>query len=282
MYSSKTIFKHSFTLIELMFAMAISTAIVCILISIVGLIEKSMKRSSQIMTTSAKARFVFDRIGNDLKKMPQRTDIDYRMTNNVTREDFLRFITQIKSPEADRNLSLVGYKIQSDTNGVFGIYRGVHGYHWSDIGFMGINAQGTVPNLMKLPSVLNLSDDEYELIMPGVLKVGLAFQYKNDGIIYRAPPFYPRGTNTSITFLQITNISSIVLGMVVMDLKNERPLTEDISNQLANVFTGAPEGITPLPHWNTNLELQLSKHSDEIIKSFAKSIQIYQRFYPLE
>lgn len=271
-----------FTLPELMVVMTIGIMISYFFVKMIDTVRKTVSKSNQQVDMTAKTRFVFDRISNDLKNMPRRTDMDYYMSNDDAEDDFLRFISQVRGVDSDRELSLVGYKIQKNSKGILGIYRGVHGYQWSDVGFMGISTNGIVPNLMHLSKGLDLKEKDYELLADGVLKVGLAFQYKNDGKIYKKPPFFYVGTNNTILHLQITNIASIVVGLVLVDLKKNPTLSEEVCEKLANKFTQPDDGVTPLPHWNTNYELNFSQFSKDLPKPIAESIQIYQRFFQLD
>ncbi|MES2308371.1 MAG: hypothetical protein V4507_05880 [Verrucomicrobiota bacterium] len=273
--------RRCFTLVELLVATAITLAIVFLFVKMIETVRRTVKLSNQLMDATAKTRFIFDRMAMDFKEMPKRMDIDYCMTNNVTGEDFMRIITRVKGPGGDRGVSLVGYKIEADEKGVYGLYRGIHGYHWKDVGFMGVNAQGFVPRLKSLLPELDLKQSDYELLASGIIKVAFAFQYKSDGKIYQRLPYYYEGTNYQASLVQITNIGSIVVGMAVMDLKETALLTRDVSDKLASKFTEVPEGVTPLPQWNTNIEENFSAFAEGLPKPVAQSVRVYQRFYPL-
>lgn len=274
--------RKSFTLPELLIAIAITSILLFFFTQILDTVNRTIKVSTQLIDSTAQARFVFDRLGIDLNNMPIRSDIDYVMTNSPVDTDFLRFLSKTKGPGGDRPLSLIGYKISQSESGAFSLHRGIKGYQWSSYGFMGFSTNRPVPSLLNLPDELSLGEKDYEEISSGIFKAGIVFQYKNTGKIHRAPPMTQLTTNRPSITIQITNLASVVVTFAIMDMKYKELMTPESYDLLATKFTEAPEGITPLAHWNTNLEYRFTEFSEGIPKPVAQSIRVFQRFYNIE
>ncbi len=270
-----------FSLPELLIAIAITIGIAAIFGKIFDATSKTMRFGQQMIDSTAEARFVFERINTDLKNMICRSDTDYHMTNAGTGTDFFRFISQIGGPNGDRNISLIGYKIAPDENGFPVLFRGVHGYNWENVGYMGLDENGLPPSLLQLPTELNLKSEEYELLSKSVFHVAVCFQYKSDGKIHQNLPFVGSGTNQFQKMVQITNVASVIVGLAVIDVKSKEMLSLDQSLLLVSKFEDVPDGITPLSHWSTNLEYQFPKFAEGLPKIAAQSVRVYQRCYPL-
>lgn len=271
-----------FTLVEMMVSIAIALVLMVFLSTMVQMVEKTLRSNREFAATTSQARLIFNRLDYDLKKMPKRKDMGYTMTNVDGETDFLRFVTQIQGPGGDRKVSLVGYRQMINADGVTELYRGIRGYQWEDVGFMGLNSSGLPPDLMRLPESLSLTDKDYDLLARGVLKVDLCFQYKNSGKLFRNPPNIFNGTNQVPGSVAITNISSIVVGLVLMDNKGLALMTPEISEALVSRFTSPPEGVMPFSHWSTNLYQKNGELEKSLSKPILQSIRVYQRFFPLD
>ncbi len=268
--------EKSFTLVELLVAMAITSVLVFLFVQMIDLVSRSIKLSSQMMDSNAKARFVFDRMAMDFERMPKRLDMGYVMTNAAPGNDFFRFVSRLKGPGGDRTVSLVGYKLMKDAKGYYGLYRGVHGYNWEDLGFMGLNESGQPPDLLNLNPAIAIRNDDYDLLVPDLFRVTVAFQCKNDGKIYRDPPQFSDGT------VQITNIASVVVGLAIMDSKTKGMMTLEQVDLLASKFVTPRDEVLPYQAWSTNLEKGFPQFMEGLPKPVAQSVHIYQNFYPLD
>ncbi|MES2308558.1 MAG: prepilin-type N-terminal cleavage/methylation domain-containing protein [Verrucomicrobiota bacterium] len=275
--------RKSFSLTELMIAIAITSVLMFFFTQILGTVERTIKLSTQMIDSTSQARFVFDRIGLDLKSMPIRSDIDYHMTNAPMKEDFLRILSGIYGPEGNRPLSLIGYQIMTDENGIDGLYRGVRGYSWDTMGFMGFSSNQSAPSLLNLPEGLTLRDKDYEEIGSGIFRAEIAFQIKNTGKILRDPPFVTSTNRYSpARAIQITNIGSVIVTLATFDVKYKKMMNQELSDLLRSKFPIAPEGITPAAFWNTNLEYHFPEFAEGLPKPVAQSVRVFQRFYNIE
>ena len=273
----------SFTLIELMVAMAVSILISVFLLQSINSVSLLNKLGRQKLDANAEVRILFTRIADDLKMMPIRRDIGYHMGEVGIGKDFLRFLSHVNSHEGGRGLSLVGYQLKEDSSGNFGIYRGVHGYDWQDIGFMGFDFQNRPVSLMGLPSALNLKASDYELISGSIFRVAVAFQYKNTGALSPRPPRFEFDNTPENTVIQMTNLASVVVCVATLDSNLRHLLTKESLALLMSdkKFSEIPEGALPYAYWSTNLEHSFKDFSSDIPLPVAQSIRVYQRFFPM-
>lgn len=276
--------KKGFTLPELMVAMAITSLIGFLFIEIVQTITKTIKISRTPADAVQQAQYFFERLKIDLNQMPRRSDIGCYMASGVadSDRDFFRVISQVRGNGGDRGVSLVGYKLCEAEDCSMSLHRGVHGYNWSDSIFMSLDELGQPRDLCSLPTGSDLEDRDYEVLVPGVFRVALAYQCKNSGFISNAPPLYSLGTNQpSRLSIQRTNIASVIVGIAMLDQKKLELLTPEQKKLLISRFTEVPEGVTPLSHWNTNIEYLIGALSEGLAKEVVQSVRVFQQFYPL-
>lgn len=286
----KSVTQKSFSLLELMFAVAIIVLLVMMMMKILDMTTLAIKGSRRILDANHRACFALDRLNLDLKKMVLRNDVQPFFTNGPLGEDRLRFLATIKAPEADRRVSLIAYRLLKDDRGLSSLQRGIRGYQWQDRGFMGLDEKGEPTDLMTLPQKINLREKDYEDLIEGVVQCAVCFQYKSDGKVHLYPPLaaiLPGSTNQFASgnkFIQTTNIASIIVGLVLVDFKNTSEVSSENNQAFTSLFTLPPDGVTPQAHWQSNLVSSAFTEKKEAVLPgrIESSLRIYQRFFPIE
>ncbi len=274
--------ERSFTLPELLVAISITVLIALFLVKIIDIVSHSIHLNSQKISADDQARTVFDRMSIDFQRMPKRRDMGYHFTNANVGTDFFRFVSRVNGVDGDRGVSLVGYQLQKNSKGNYSLYRAAHGYSWEDYGFMGFGKNGAPPNLLNLSSRLSIHDDDYELLAKSVFQVGIAFQYKYGWGFSNVPPMETREDKTSIPFVSIADIASIIVGLAIIDPQFQNLMTEQESDLLFSKMSRIPESALPISHWNTNLIHHFPEFREGLPQSCARAVRVYQRFFPIE
>lgn len=249
--------------------------------------SQAFQKNQQKQDATMQARFVFNRLKFDFDKMPKRMDLGYHMSNSAPETDCIRFVSTIPAYKGDRGVSLIGYRMAKDEEGYLTLCRGIHGYNWSDKGFMGLDLTGQPLNLLRLPTEISLQEKDYETLAPGVLRIALSFQTKNKGEFFTDPPTFSLGTNQAQLSLQMTNLASVIVTLAVIDPKKRTLLTPEQFEKLSSQFKIPSSGSTPcletpLTLWDRYLQEHFKELSAGIPKEIAQSILLYQRFYPME
>ena len=141
-------YSRAFSLPEVMIAVAMTLLLFYLLAQSTDAIRKVIKLSRQNADSSLEVVRFFSRLQFDLENRPKRADISYLINNLDPIQkadqypDTLRFMSEVKNTQENRRLSLVAYRLQKSSDGSYGVYRGVQGYGWQDIGFMGFDANG--------------------------------------------------------------------------------------------------------------------------------------------
>ncbi len=273
---------RSFTVVELLISVSIGILLSLLFLKTIDSTGQVIQRNRQSMSCAEEADFIFQRLKTDFQQMPKRLDIGYEMTNAGFGTDFIRIISEVKGYGGERKVSLVGYRLVRDQNGLITLQRGSRGYGWEDSGFMGIDRSGAPIRLGTLPPSLGLEDKGYDLLSSSIFKVSLAFQIKNNGQYSNSPPTLRLGTNAAYSSINITNIASIIVGVVAMDAKSTRLLTPEINERILEKFTEVPNGILPISHWGSNFNADFPEFKKDLPPEIARSVHIFQRIFPME
>ena len=273
---------RSFTLIELMVSLLIGTFICLLFSQSLSTFSRLIRDVKSKNTAEKETQFVFQKIYRDLSLMPKRSDCDYVMTNAPAGQDFLRFLSQVKSPESDRNASLIGYKMDEDGSGFPCLKRGMRGLQKYEAGFFGMSTNGNPIRLLQLSPELDLQENLYEEIAPTIFGVAIAFQYKNDGRIYQDPPQYRPYPNVSQNSLQITNIGSLIVCFATLSIDQRSKLNKEQVNRLGSCLLTPPEEVLPITYWNTHFQKMFGEQTREMKGFKPGDIKFYQRHFNIQ
>lgn len=274
-----------FTLVEIMVAISIGCVLMLLLTQMVNLVSATIRESRQKIDTHKKAALIMRIMQNDLKTIGRRRDMGHLFTNQPDVGDVMYFYALKNGPHSSRDISLIGYKLQEADNGTLEIARGIRGYQWNEVGFMGLNAKGVAPDPLNLPKNLGVQEADFETISDGILKFDLCFQYKSDGQIHRNPPIQYQDNNqtVSIPMIQMTNLASLIVSFIMVDTRTSGQISEDQMLELKSRFSSPPEGITAQAHWNTNfLSGEFNKLKEGMPLQAIQTIRVYQRFFSMD
>lgn len=263
---------RSFTLVELMVAMAISALIAVAINQVFSASTRIIKNVSYKNSATAEARFIFDRLARDFSKMPLGKDFDYQL-NPQAEGTKLQFFSKIRGLEGDRRLSVISYRTEEPQKRCYRLLRAIKGVDWADAGYMGMDTNGLTVRFSDLPQKLIAKNKDYELISDNLIKMDISFQRKSDGELIRELPAGLQGSS------QITNVASVVITLAMLDAGTVAKTTPSEVKRVAERLTVAPDRILTFSHWSTNLITINDKGSDALSSQVARQTMLFQRFY---
>ncbi|HWL51203.1 MAG TPA: prepilin-type N-terminal cleavage/methylation domain-containing protein [Chthoniobacteraceae bacterium] len=271
-------FHRGFSLIELLVAMSTLVLLLAVLLQIVSsssLVIGSMDRSAVVRE---QAGLAFQRLRHDLERMVVRADVEAVLRNVDAGNDdpLIKFCAAVKSdadPADNRGLSIVSFRIAPDgepgsRQAQPGLQRGVVGLGWSASDFMGIESTTNRP--LSLPSVPASSDDfkngNYDLLAPGVVRMGMAF-ITADGSISATPP------------AELRELTAMLVGLVILDTTSQALLTPKESERLAKKFPTLANGQTPLGAWHP--VLSTLQEDESFPRPVVQNLRVFQELFEI-
>ena len=217
----------------------------------------------------------------------------------------------------NRNLSLVGYRVAaSDDNpganraAMPCLLRAGRAVGWSTSGFVGLKSNGlpvrfsdtsgqVFPSAL-LPTVSSSSTADFDVLAPGVVKMVVGFQLRPDnasvtledgtpvanaqGQIVYSPPIQaltPAGGGTPVNYVDLSRISAIVAGLVVVDSASLKLLAPSQATAIAGRFAVPQENVLPVRAWKTTLNDLVSSLSPGIPLPALQSVHTYECAFPV-
>ncbi len=297
-----------FTLIELLVSMAVVALLGLLVVQVISATSSTTRISNRSVDAASQARIVFDLLGADLRAMVRRSDTDFRAVSVAGNQvDFLAGVTG-PNPSADfknRGFSRIVYRVQErpENKERLCLVRAAKALSWSDSGFFGLKPDGypVKPGDSGYPAGLAIEDADFDMLAPGVIVMAVGFQLYPDNlpvyfegdttsavvsrgqVVYRPPMRGPAGGAAAAanTYIDPNRISSLVVGIVVLDLDSLPLLDSAMVSLLADSFTAVPpDGRLPVSKWMEDTA-NLSKLPESVPLPARQAVRIYQRFFPI-
>ena len=243
--------------------------------------------------------------------------------------NLLCFISKVASADsslsstANRNVSVVAYQVAALTNSNLGpdgqarqcLIRAGKAIPWTgtgSTGFFGLDDKG-VPVTFTSPifptGQLMPTTPDFDVLSPGVIRLVVGFQLYPDNqpvtlldntaianargqVVYSAPirAVTPSGGGATVNVVDVSRISAIVVGLVVIDLNSLRLLNSAQVTALANAFpvpTPTAGSAIPLPvqFWqptaSSTVNLRNAVVPSAIPLPALQSVRVFSHFYPI-
>lgn len=308
--------RRGFSILELVAAVAVLTLLGVMIAQVSGAIQATTKASNRIVDAAAQARLAFDRMGLDFEGLLKRWDADFIAANaansaDANSADMLQMISAVRSQDraglSNRGISVIGYRVAPHySNGDKPcLLRGAKSVAWTEVA-MGLDSEGYPPKLIPsgslpmIPSVLQLAYDpaassDYDVLAPGVIRAVVGFQLypfddtaklmdgtniaKTRGQIVYQPPMWG-GSPPDNQFVDLSGVSSIVVGLVVVDTNSLKAVDAGQIEALADEFVIPPMGTLPVSKWMSDTE-NLGKLPAAIPLPTRQGVRVYQRAFPI-
>ncbi len=297
--------RQAFSLMEIMVAMSVLVLLGYIIAQVTGATSKTTRLSNQMVDTASQARLVFGCLEADLTALVKRPDVPLQAQNAaIGATNLLCFVSGVTSASATpRDVSIIAYQVATcaDNTGPDRIarpclVRAANAISWTQTDYFGLDSTG-LP--ISFPSTLLPQTSDFDLLAPGVIRMVIGFQLYPDnlpatlqdttlianarGQVVYSPPVrtvVPYGGGTSTTVIDLSRISALVVGLVVIDLNSLRLLSATQVTTLGSAFAIPANDTLPVPFWGPSAASPDSLPSSVPLPA-RQSLRIFQRFYPI-
>jgi type II secretory pathway pseudopilin PulG len=221
--------------------------------------------------------------------------------------------TRISSTAVIRDVSIVAYQVASpvaDNAGPDGferpcLVRAGLAIPWTMSGYFGLDATGMPLTYTSIPTSFlpqtTGSTSDFDILSKGVIRLVVGFQLYPDNqpvalsdnptvsignaigqVVYQPPirAAVPYGGGTTVYVVDLSRISAIVVGIVVIDLNSLMLLTSTQVTSLGNAFPVPANGNLPVPSWGPIANAPSSLPASIPLPA-RQALRVFQRFYPV-
>jgi type II secretory pathway component PulJ len=287
--------RTSFTLIEIMVAVAVMTLLIVLVVQLIEGGNTIILGSRKHLSADAQAREVFSRFNLDIHRMPFRSDIDVILSSNNNTLFFLSetigsYSSSGSSKTADRStLSLVGYRVNSQAQ----LERLGKGLNWTNSLFLSYSTNAPASNSTAIsastlttawssvvgtaPSYDNGTDSDYRVFASGVFRFFFCFQ-KKDGT-------YSITLDQNALQGRFHGATAIILTLAVLDDESRKIVTD--FSKLASALptptqSDLDNGKLPAQLWEDAVNDTVTfATAANIPQPTAARVRIYQRSFSL-
>lgn len=308
--------RRGFSILELVAAVAVLALLGVMIAQVSGAIQATTRASNRIVDAAAQARLAYDRMGLDFDGLLKRQDADFIAANfsnsaAARAADLLQMLSAVRSQDraglANRGISILGYRVAPHySNGDKPcLLRGAKSVAWTEVA-MGLDGDGYPPKLIPngvlpvIPAALQLAYDsavssDYDVLAPGVIRAVVGFQLypfdnsarlmdganitKTRGQIVYQPPVWDT-TPPDNQYVDLSGVSSIVVGLVVVDLNSLRSVDASQVEALADQFVIPSADTLPVSQWMADTE-NLGKLPQTIPLPARQGVRVYQRAFQI-
>lgn len=301
---------QGFSLIEILVAMSVLALLGFIIAQMMASTSKTTRLSNQMVDTASQARLVFGCLGADISTLVKRSDVPFTARNaSVGASDLLLFISGVPSADAslstaaNRGVSVVAYRVavHADNANRPCLIRAGKAISWTMNSYFGLDSAGLPLSFSAtiFPAALQPQTADFDILAPGVIRFVVGFQLypdnqpvtlqdgtalpKAQGQVVYSPPVRTvtsYGATSTAQVVDLTRISALVIGIVVIDLNNLVLLNAAQITDLSAVF-GVPSTDTlPVAAWGPTVGNPTLLPST-VPLPVRQSLRVFQRFYPI-
>ncbi len=296
----------AFSLVELLVAMAVFAILGLLTISIISATDRSTNLSIRDIDSASQARLALDRIGMDLRGLVKRDDLAFAAQNIPvgTADALMVFASLVASagiPASDnRNISIVAYQVgpHSDNADRLCLLRGAKPIKWADTGFFGLQSNGLPP--VSIPAAFSpVYPGDYDVLASGIIRMVVGFQLYPDnqpviladgssvplaqGQIVYSPPLQTRPASANgltVKNVDLSRISAIVVGIVVLDMNTLRLANADQTKSLASAFPVPVSNKLPVQAWSA-IANDVTATPAAVPVQVRQALRVFERLYPV-
>jgi len=249
--------RGGFTILEILVATAVLALIMLLIVQIISSSGDTIGHTRRKLDAAAQARLFLDRLGMDLAARVAREDAPLEISNPAG-DDSLRFYAEAAGYQGDRNISLIGYRINAAgaQDRRHRAERGATGGDWTGAATLPLGSASP-------PAAI---DADYEVLSDGVFRMEIRYQKKSDGSL------------TDIRPASTGDIAALVVAVAAIDDQGRRLLSDAQLGQLAGALPDPPAGQDPLSAWKG--AMAQPGFAAGLPLRALRSVDVYQRYYP--
>ena len=277
----------AFTLVEMLVALAVLAVLVVLMAQVLNQVSETITRATQHTQSDTEAEVIFDRMGDDIAQIINRADVDSLFvgmstnSGNHDNNDQMYFYSHGAGFSTNANnlspVTLVSYLVTNNALVRLGVSKS-----WDDMTFITPSNGATVFDGTSPLTNSGNSANYYHVIGPSVFRMEVALLMEPgstnaDGSTNGDNTYANMGSGTN-SWHGLTNVSSIVVALGILDQTSRKLTTPQQLNTLASVFPNATtNGGIPIGVWTTNFASV--PHVPQIVLSQTR---IYQRSFPVK
>jgi len=286
--------------------MAIFLILGLAMMQVTSAVNRATNFSNRAIDATAQSRLAFDRIGLDLEAMIRRTDLDFnaQSLSSGTGETmlFASAVTSAGLSSSNRGISFISYAVapHPDNQNRSCLLRAGKAINSGSTGFFGLQANG-LPVPLTAASVTPFlpAGADFDILAPGVIRMVIGFQLypdnmpvtlvsgsiiaKAQGQLVYSPPIRsltPLGGGATVDYLDLSRVSSIVIGLVTIDLKTLQLLNATQVSDLAKCFSIPADNILPVAAWGATASSAATLPSSIPLPA-RQAVRVFERSFPI-
>ena len=256
----------AFTLLELLAAVAVFAILLVCVTQMLNLGQQASSKAFLRIETEQEARFVLDRMAEDLNRAVIRSDVDFQISR-LAGNDALALYAEIPTYGAGRRLGLVTYRVRPE-----GIQRGLGDPGEAGMAFLPrtlLNHSGST-----VPPDAVLDDALHDPLSANVLRAEFIAIDQSGNALPAAAAWNP------------ATVSGLLGVLVVVDKASRELMTDSQVQAVADQFPDLPtQANTKFADisapWTTAI-LSSGFQALDLPGRVKQNIRVYQRFFPLK
>ncbi len=309
--------RGGFTLVELMVALAVLALLIVILASVIEAASRTIRISDRRIDSTSQTRLVFSCLATDLSHLIKRLDMPVTAQNAaVGATNLLCFFSGVASADpngnaGDRNISVIAYQVATNANNLGPdnnprpcLIRAGKAIPWSTTGYFGLDSTGLPISFSSasFPPTLVPQQADFDVLAQGVIRMVIGFQLYPDnqpatlqdgtsvanaiGQVVYSPPVRPvtayggTPTTTGTSVVDLNRISSVVVGIVVIDQNNLQQLTAVQVASLESQFSVPTNDTLPVASWGATVNSPAALPSTVPLPA-RQALHVFQSFFPI-
>jgi prepilin-type N-terminal cleavage/methylation domain-containing protein len=260
--NGKFLSRKGFTMVELLVSMTILSLLVIAIVQITAFTGQAININSRNLDAAGQARLVFDRLGSDFAARINRTDLPMTFTIQSGNDSF-QFYSEVAGYTGDRQVSIVGYSINSNNE----LQRGATGTSFESGATQIVFSP---PSMILAPPAVG----NFDVLAPGVFRLEVCYLIKSGS----HAGLYSN-SNQGANATDYSNVAAFVVAIAVLDTQSLKLVSSGQLASLAapNVFSDTMEGSDPISAWNTTINNGLAVTG--VPPRVCQNVHVYERTF---
>lgn len=282
-----------YSLLEMLIALVILALLVVMFAQVINTISQMITKATNHMQCDAEAQLVFDRVGDDIAQIVNRSDVDSLFigmptnSSGTDHNDEMFFYSQgaglATNATNQSQVSLISYRINNRRLERLGVTKS-----WDDLPYLtpsnsqtGFLAGNPLQNL-------GAATNYFHTLAPSVFRMEITLLMKVGTINPKGSPngdysinqvnSYANLTNSTNSWHGVTNVMAIVVALGMLDQTSRKIVTDQQLDSLSAILPDSSiNGGTSIATWTGK-----ALTTTNVSPATRSQIRIYQRSFPIK
>lgn len=259
---------RSFTLVEILVAVAVLALIVLVAARLVAVTSHTIVADGKKLDALSQTRAALDRFGLDWNARVARPDVALGFVKQAG-NDAVSLIGQMPAPTGSRSLAVIGYRINggfSSGGSNYRLERGARGFDWS----------GANPISFPISAPPALADADYQPLAAAIFRLEVCFlgiaTPTNAAVLVPAPPANPLST--------VTNYVAVLVAVAALDGASRQLVGSAQMGQLVAALPDpTPAQPDPAAAWKAALARPTFASDAGVPQAVASAVRVDERYF---